>query len=168
MNTDLMKNSHVSAICEKLKQDDFRFKEEKFDYLDVLVASGQQFKMSWFKSTQINIFAMIGVVEKVSMEFAVAYSKMTLSYAMKNYKNFPKQMNSITASIPLLISSFIDDDAKQWIQQKPKSQLGFLEIPVILDSGNNTLLLCNESTRSSGNKKFLAGLIQKYFNLTNI
>ncbi len=163
-----MKNSHVSAICEKLKQDDFRFKEEKFDYLDVLVASGQQFKMSWYKSTQINIFAMIGVVEKVSMEFAVAYSRMTLSYAMKNYKNFPKQMNSITASIPLLISSFIDDDAKQWIQQKPKSQLGFLEIPVILDSGNNTLLLCNESTRSSGNKKFLAGLIQKYFNLTNI
>ena len=110
----------------------------------------------------------MGVVERVSKEFAVAYSKMTLSYAMKNYKNFPKQMHCITASFPLLISSYIDDDAKQWIQQKPKSQLGFLELPVILDSVNNTLLLCNESTRRSGNKKFLAGLIQKYFNTTNI
>ena len=168
MNTDLMKNSHVSAICEKLKQDDFKFKEEKFDYLDVIVATGQQFKMSWFKTTQINIFTFMSVVEKVSLEFAVAYSRMTLSYAMKNYKNFPKQMHCITASFPLLISSCIDDDAKQWIQQKPKSQLGFLEIPVILDSGNNALLLCNKSTRHSGNKKFLAGLIQKYFNLTNI
>ncbi len=156
-----MKNSHVSAICEKLKQDDFRFKEEKFDYLDVLVASGQQFNMSWYKSTQINIFAMIGVVEKVSMEFAVAYSKMTLSYAMKNHTIFPKQMHNITAIFPILISSCIDDDAKQWIQQKPKSQLGFHEIPVILDSGNSALLLCNKSTRNSGNKKFLAGLIQK-------
>ncbi len=168
MNTDLMNNSHVSTICEKLKQDDFKFKEEKFDYLDVIVASGQQFKMSWFKATQINIFAIMGVVEKISMEFAVAYSRMTLSYAMKNHTIFPKQMHNITASFPLLISSCIDDDAKQWIQQKPKSQLGFLEIPVILDSGNNTLLLCNESTRRSGNKKFLAGLIQKYFNTTNI
>ena len=168
MNTDLMKNAHVSAICEKLKQDNFEFKEEKFDYLDVLLATGSQFNMSWLKTTQINIFVFIGVVEKVSMEFAVAYAKMSLSYAMKNHTIFPKQMYNITASVPILISSCIDDDAKQWIQQKPKSQLGFLEIPVILDSGNNALLLCNESTRNSGNKKFLAGLIQKYFNLTNI
>lgn len=168
MNTDLMKDRHISAICEKFKQDGFNFKEEKFDYLDVLIASGQQFKMSWFKTTQVNIFAIMGVVERVSKEFAVAYSRMTLSYAMKNHKNFPKQMHNITASFPLLISSCIDDDAKQWIQQIPKSQLGFLEIPVILDSGNNTLLLCDESTRRSGSKKFLADLIQKYFNITNI
>ena len=40
MDTDLMKDSNVSAICEQLKQDDFRFKEEKFDYLDVLLATG--------------------------------------------------------------------------------------------------------------------------------
>ena len=168
MNTDLMKNSHVSAICEKLKQDDFKFKEEKFDYLDILIATGQQFNMSWYKSTQINIFAIMGVVERVGREFAEAYSRMALSYTMKNYKDFPKQMYNITASFPLLISSCIDDDVKQWIQQKPKSQLGFIEMPVILDSGNNTLLLCDESTRRSGNKKFLAALIQKYFNTTNI
>lgn len=161
-----MKNSQVSTICEKLKQDDFKFKEEKFDYLDVIVATGSQFNMSWFKSTQINIFAIIGVVEKISMEFADAYSKMALSYTMKNYKRIPKHMNNITASFPLLISSYIDDDAKQWIQQKPKSQLGFLEMPVIVDSGNNALLFCNESTRRSGNKKFLAELITKYFNTT--
>ncbi len=168
MKTDLMKNAHVSAICEKLKQDNFQFKEEKFDYLDVLLATGSQFNMSWLKTTQINFFAFIAVVEKVSMEFAVTYAKMSLSYAMKNHTIFPKQMYNITASVPILISSCIDDDAKQWIQQKPKSQLGFHEIPVILDSGNNALLLCNKSTRHSGNKKFLAGLIQKYFNLTNI
>ncbi|MCR4289040.1 MAG: hypothetical protein NUV86_02115 [Candidatus Scalindua sp.] len=167
MDTDLMKESHISAICEKLKEDDFKFKEKKFDYLDVLLAIGAQFNMSWLKTTQINIFAFIGIVEKVSMEFAVAYSRMTLSYAMKNHKDFPKHMNNITASFPLLISSCIDDDAKQWIQQKPKSQFGFIEMPVILDTGNNTLLFCNESTWRSGNKKFLAALIQKYFNTTN-
>ncbi len=167
MATDLIKNSYVSAICEKLKQDDFAFKEEKFDYLDVFLATGSQFNMSWFKTTQINIFAFISIVEKVSMEFAVAYTKMCLSYAMKNHTIFPKQMHNITASFPLLISSCIDEDAKQWIQQKPKSQLGFLEVPVFLDSNDDTLLLCNESTRRSGNKKFLAGLVQKYFNLVN-
>ncbi len=167
MNTDLTKDSNVSVICEKLKQDDFKFKEQKFDYLDVLLATGSQFNMSWLKTTQINIFAFMGVVEKVSMEFAVAYSRMTLSYAMKNHTDFPKHMNNITASFPLLISSCIDDDAKQWIQQKPKGQLGFIEMPVILDTDNNTLLFCNESTRRSGNNKFLAALIQKYFNTTN-
>ncbi len=166
MDTDLMKESHVSVICEQLKQDDFKFKEEKFDYLDVLLATGSQFNMSWLKTTQINIFAFMGVVEKVSMEFAVAYSRMTLSYAMKNHTDFPKHMNNITASFPLLISSCIDDDAKQWIQQRPKSQLGFIEMPVILNTDNNSLLLCNESTRRSGNKKFLSTLIQKYFNTT--
>lgn len=166
MDTDLMKDSHVSAICEQLKKDDFKFKEQKFDYLNVVLATGIQFNMSWLKTTQINIFAFMGVVEKVSMEFAVAYSRMTLSYAMKNHTDFPKHMNNITASFPLLITSCIDDDAKQWIQQKPKSQLGFIEMPVILDTDNNTLLFCNESTRRSGNKKFLAALIQKYFNTT--
>ena len=89
METNLIKEPHVSAICEQLKQDDFRFKEEKFDYLDVLLATGTQFNMSWLKTTQVNIFAFMGVVEKVSMEFAVAYSKMTLSYAMKNHKKNP-------------------------------------------------------------------------------
>lgn len=165
MATDLIKNPLVSTIYEKLKQDDFKFKDEKFDYLDVLLAMGTQFNMSWLKTTQINIFAFISVVEKVSMEFAAAYAKMTLSYAMKNHTLFPKQMHNITASFPLLISSCIEDDARQWIQQKPKSQLGFLEVPAFLDSDNDTLLLCNESTRRSGNKKFLAELIQKYFNL---
>ena len=162
-----MKNPHVSVICEQLKLDDFKFKEEKFDYLDVLLATGVQYNMSWLKTTQVNIFVFMGVVEKISMEFAVAYSRMTLSYAMKNYKDFPKHMNNITASFPLLISSYIDDDAKQWIQQRPKSQLGFHEIPVILDTDNKTSLFCNESTRHSGNKKFLAGLIAKYFNITS-
>ncbi|MDP6923591.1 MAG: hypothetical protein R2568_00850 [Candidatus Scalindua sp.] len=167
MDTDLMKDPNVSAICEQLKQDDFNFKEEKFDYLDVLLATGVQYNMSWLRTTQVNIFVFMGVVEKISLEFAVAYSKMTLSYAMKNYKNIPKHMNNITASFPLLISSCVDDDAKQWIQQKPKSQLGFHEMPVILDTNNNSLLFCNESTRRSGNKKFLATFIQKYFSTTN-
>ncbi len=168
MDTDLMKESHVSVICEQLKKDDFKFKEQKFDYLDVLLATGVKYNMSWLKTTQVNIFVFMGVVEKISMEFAVAYSRMTLSYAMKNHKNIPKHMNNITASFPLLVSSCIDDDAKQWIQQKPKSQLGFIEMPVILDTNNNTLLFYNESNRRSGNQKFLASLIQKYFSTTNI
>ncbi len=168
MNTDMIKDSNVSAICEQFKQDDFNFKEEKFDYLDVILATGVQYNMSWLRTTQINIFAFMGVVEKISMEFAVAYSRMTLSYAMKNHTDFPKHMNSITASFPLIISSCIDDDAKQWIQKKPKKQLGFIEMPVILDTVNNTLLYCNESTRRSGNKKFLATLIQKYFSTTSV
>ncbi len=168
MDTDLMKEPHVSVICKQLKQDDFKFKEEKFDYLDVLLATGTQFNMSWLKTTQINIFAFMGVVEKVSMEFAVAYSRMTLSYAMKNHSIFPKHMNNITVSFPILLSPCIDDDAKQWIQQNPKSQLGFHERPIILDTDNNTLLLCNESSRRSGNKKFISSLIQKYFSTTNI
>ena len=107
MNKNLMENTHVSAICKKLKQDDFTFKEEKFDYLDVLLATGVQYNMSWLKTTQVNIFMFMGVVEKISMEFAVAYSRMTLSYAMKNHNNFPKHMNNITASFPFLISSCI-------------------------------------------------------------
>ncbi len=165
MDTNLNKNTHVSPISERLKQDGFIFKDEKFDHFDVIVASGQQFKMSWFKSTQVNIFAIMGVANKVTKEFVEAYSKVTMSYAMKNYKSFPKQMNSITANFPLLISSVIEDDARKWIQQRPKHQLGFLEIPIILDSRDNTLLLCDKAYRSSGNFKFLDGVIQKYFQL---
>ena len=165
MDTNLNKNTHVSSIRERLKKDGFIFKEEKFDHFDVIVASGQQFKMSWFKGTQVNIYAIMGVADKVTKEFVEAYSKVTLSYAMKNYKSFPVQMNSVTANIPLLISSVIEDDARQWVRQRPKHQLGFLEMPIILDSCDNTLLLCDKTYRSSGNYKFLDGLIQKYFQL---
>jgi hypothetical protein len=121
--------------------------------------------MSWFKATQVNIFVIMGVANKVTKEFAEAYSKVTLSYAMKNYKSFPRQMNSITANFPILISSTIEDDARQWIRQRPRHQLGFLEMPIILDSTDNTLLLCDKTYRSSGNYKFLNSLIQKYFQL---
>jgi len=64
METNLIKEPHVSAICEQLKQDDFRFKEEKFDYLDVLLATGTQFNMSWLKTTQVNIFALWVLLRK--------------------------------------------------------------------------------------------------------
>ncbi len=161
----LNQNTYISAICEKLKQDGFKFKDEKFDHFDSIVASGQQFKISWFKTTQVNIFAIMGVAERVTKEFIEAYSRVTLSYSIKNNNVFPKTMHCITASFPLLISSSIDDDARQWVKQRLKKQLGFLEIPIILDSGNNTLLYCNEkASRSSGYYKFLDGLIQKYFN----
>lgn len=162
----LIENKCISAICEKLKQDGFKFNEEKFDQFDSIVASGQQFKISWFKTTQVNIFVIMGVADRVTKEFIEAFSKITLSYSIKNNDVFPKQMHCVTASFPLLISSSIDDDARQWVKQKLKKQLGFLEIPIILDSGNNTLLYCDEkSSQSSGYYKFLDGLIQKYFNL---
>jgi hypothetical protein len=161
----LINNTCISAICEKLKQDGFKFNEEKFDQFDVVVASGQQFKISWFKTTQVNIFAIMGVADRVTKEFIEAYSKITLSYSIKNNDIFPKQMHCVTASFPLLISSSIDDDARQWVKVRLKKQLGFQEIPIILDSGNNTLLYCDEkSSQSSGYYKFLDGLIQKYFN----
>ena len=162
----LIENRCISAICEKLEQDGFKFNEEKFDQFDSIVASGQQFKISWFKTTQVNIFVIMGVADRVTKEFIEAFSKITLSYSIKNNDVFPKQMHCVTASFPLLISSSIDDDARQWVKQKLKKQLGFLEIPIILDSGNNTLLYCDEkSSQSSGYYKFLDGLIQKYFNL---
>jgi len=162
---NLIKNTYISAICEKLKHDGFRFQEEKLNQFDVIVASGQQFKISWFKTTQVNIFVIMGVADRVTKEFIEAYSRIILSYSIKNNDVFPKQMHCVTASFPLLISSSIDDDARQWVKQKLKKQLGFLEIPIILDSGNNTLLYCDEkSSMSSGYYKFLDGLIQKYFN----
>jgi hypothetical protein len=162
----LIKNRYISAICEKLKQDDFKFKDEKFDHFDSIVASGLQFKISWIKTTQVNVFVIMGVAARVTREFLEAYSRITLSYSIKNNEVFPKQMYCVTASFPLLISSSIDDDARQWVKVRLKKQLGFLEIPIILDSGNNTLLYCDEkSSRSSGYYKFLDGLIQKYFNL---
>lgn len=165
MQTNLNKNSYVSLICNRLKQDGFIFKEEKFDHFDVIISLGQQFKMSWFKTTQVNIFAIMGVADRVTQAFVEAYSKVTLSYAMKNYKSFPKQMNSLTANFPLLISSVVEDDARRWIQQKPKHQLGFIAMPIIIDSSDNTLLLCDKTYRCSGNYKFLDSLIQKYFEL---
>ena len=162
----LIKNRYISAICEKLKQDDFKFKDEKLDHFDSIVASGQQFKISWFKTTQVNIFVIMGAADRVTKEFIEAYSRITLSYSIKNNNVFAKHMHCVTASFPLLISSSIDDDARQWVKVRLKKQLGFLEIPIILDSGNNTLLYCNEkSSRSSRYYKFLDGLIQKYFNL---
>ncbi len=162
----LINDTFISAICEKLKQDGFKFKEEKFDQLGVIVASGQQFKISWFKTTQVNIFAIMGVVDKVTKEFIEAFSRITLSYSIKNNDIFPKQMHCVTASFPLLISSSIDNDARQWVKVRLKKQLGFQEIPIILDSGNNTLLYCDEkSSTGSSYNKFLDSLIQKYFNL---
>ncbi len=166
MNTNLTENPHVSAVCEKLIQDGFRVTDEKFDQFDVIVATGQKFKISWFKTTQVNIFAVIGVADRITKEFIEAYSRITLSYSIKNNKIFPKQMYCVTASFPLLISPVVDGDAGKWVKQAFEKQLGFLEIPIILDTGNNTLLYCSKkSSWRSGYYKFLNGLIHRYFSI---
>ena len=122
-------------------------------------------KSPGFRTTQVNIFVIMGVADRVTKEFIEAFSRITLSYSIKNNDVFPKQMHCVTVSFPLLISSSLDDDARQWVKVRLKKQLGFMEIPIILDSNNNTLLYCDEkSSRSSGYNKFLDGLIQKYFN----
>ncbi len=164
----MINNNHVTNIFERLKQDDFKFVNETIGQFDVTVAMKKQFHISWFTIKQMNIFAIMGIADRVSKEIIHSFSKTALEYAKNTNTGFSRSMHSIVVSFSLLISSSIDDDARQWVQKKPGKHFRLFEIPIILDSRNNTLLFYSKTAgRSSSYYKFFQNFIQKYFNTIN-
>ncbi len=156
--------AHAKEIFARFKREDFYLINETIGLFDVTVAMKAMFKSSWFTTDQMNIFVIMGMADKVSKETIISFSKSALDYAMKNKRELPRTMKSVMFCFSLLISPAIEDEARRWVMQKPSHHFRLFEMPLLLDSLNNSLFYYRKTVgRQSSHYRFLQELVQKYF-----
>lgn len=136
MYTD--KNIYFETVHEKLRQDGFELFDDKICGLGVVIATKKEFRLSWF-ATQMNIFAIMSAVKNVSKDVIEDFSKCSIEYAIKHKGGLPRGLHTGVCSFALLVSSNIEEDAKQWVQKRPKRHFAAAEIPVLYDLKSNEL-----------------------------
>jgi len=131
-------NAYFETVYKKFKQDDFELAQDEIDGFNVTVATKKQFRLSWL-ATQMNIFAVMGTSKAISKDVIEKFSKLSLDYAIKNNRGLPRGLQSGVASFALLVSSNVDEEAKKFVQQRPKKHFAAAEMPIVYDLREDTL-----------------------------
>lgn len=131
-------HSYFNEVTVKFKQDGFTLYKDDIGSLECTVATKKQFKWSWL-AVQMNFFAIMGFCESITEEIIENFSKNCLEYAIKNNKGLPRGLQSGVVSFPLLVSSDVDENSKEFAQTRPKKHFAAMEMPVIFDLKENEL-----------------------------
>jgi len=160
---DIDQNTYFEIVHEKLRQDKFVLRNDKLDGLNVVVATKQEFQLLWF-GTQMNIFVIMGVSDRVSREVIENFSKHAIDYAIKNNHGLPLGFLSCVTSFALLVSSSIDEDAKQFVQGSYKKHFAAFEMPVLFNVKSKELFYYRDTPFwGSIYYKFFRDFIEKFF-----
>ena len=136
--------TYLENVYGKFNQDGFDLTNDKVNELDVVVAARKKFSLVKF-ATQMNTFAIMGASNNVSKDVIENFSKAALDYAIKNNKGLPRGLQSGVVCFAVLVSSNVDESAKQWVEKKPKRHFAAFEMPVIFDLRNDELYYCKKT-----------------------
>jgi transcriptional regulator with XRE-family HTH domain len=160
---DIDQNTYFEIVHEKLRQDKFVLRNDNIDGLNVVVATKQEFQLLWF-GTQMNIFAIMGYADNISREVIESFSRHAIDYAIKNNHGLPLGFLSCVTSFALLVSSGIDEDAKQFVQGSYKKHFAAFEMPVLFNVKSKELLYYRDTPFwGSIYYKFFRDFIEKVF-----
>ncbi len=160
---DIDQNTYFEIVHEKLRRDKFVLKNDKIDGLNVVVATKQEFQLLWF-GTQMNIFVIMGYADNISREVIESFSRHAIDYAIKNNHGLPLGFLSCVTSFALLVSSGIDEDAKQFVQGSYKKHFAAFEMPVLFNVKSKELFYYRDTPFwGSIYYKFFRDFIEKFF-----
>jgi transcriptional regulator with XRE-family HTH domain len=160
---DIDQNTYFEIVHEKLRQDKFVLTNDNIDGLNVVVATKQEFQLLWF-GTQMNIFVIMGGLDNISRDVIENFSKHAIDYAIKNNQGLPLGFLSCVTSFALLVSSSIDEDAKQFVQGSYKKHFAAFEMPVLFNVKSKELFYYKDTPLwGSIYYKFFRDFIEKFF-----
>ena len=160
---DIDQNTYFEIVHEKLRRDKFVLRNDNIDGLNVVVATKQEFQLLWF-GTQMNIFVIMGCSDNISRDVIENFSKHAIDYAIKNNHGLPLGFLSCVTSFALLVSSSIDEDAKQFVQGSYKKHFAAFEMPVLCNLKSKELLYYRDTPFwGSIYYKFFRDFIEKVF-----
>jgi len=160
---DIDQNTYFEIVHEKLRQDKFVLRNDKIDGLNVVVATKKEFQLLWF-GTQMNIFVIMGGSDNISRDVIENFSKHAIDYAIKNNQGLPLGFLSCVTSFALLVSSSIDADAKQFVQESSKKHFAAFEMPVLFNVKSKELVYYKDTPLwGSIYYKFFRDFIEKFF-----
>jgi len=125
-------SEYLNSVHLRLMNKGFFLSDYTIDGFDVTVATKSRFE--WLKlATQLNIFVITGSLDNISEKSIDKFSRLAYDYATKNNKGLPRGFQSGVASFALLVSNSVDEEAKKWVQQRPRKHYAAFEFPVIFD-----------------------------------
>jgi hypothetical protein len=131
-------NTYLKMVSNNFKNEGFLVVDDQIEGYDVVVAKITKYKWEWIESL-LNIFSIIGASKNISLEDIVKFSKMSRDYAQEQYKGLSEEAQTGVVSFALLASFNIDEEAIEWVQNRPDKYFPAFEMPVISDLKNNEL-----------------------------
>ena len=129
----------LQNIKDKLSAKSIFLSEEKIADYPTIIGYEKKFKWSWF-ATQLNTFVIASDLgdKLVTKEIIETHLSESFKYAKKNYKGWPRGLQSGVGVISILISKNIDEEAIEYCKKMKsgKKWAGFT-IPVAINPSTN-------------------------------
>ncbi len=132
---------YLESIKIKLKSNSIYLKEEKIIGRQTIIGYEKKFKWKW-AATQLNTFIVVTDFgdEIITPEIIANHIQASFDFANKNYKGWPRGLQSALGIISVLISSNISEDSKRYcLKLKSKKRMAGFSIPVTIDTINNEI-----------------------------
>jgi hypothetical protein len=128
--------TYLKMVKSKLKKEGFKVNNLKINKYDFIIATKKEFK-SKSLANDVNVFAVVGGSDKISKEIIEDYSKRSMAYALEQNEGLPSEVQSGVVSFALLTSFEIDDEAREWVEDRPDQNFTPFEMPIITDLKKN-------------------------------
>ena len=125
----------------KLQSKSIFFSDESILNKPTIIGYEKRFRWLWF-ATQLNTFIVATDFgkQKITKEILEKHLNDSFSYAKKNHKGWPRGFQSGRGVISMLISSDIDEEAKEYCQKlKSGKKWSAFTIPIIIDASNHQI-----------------------------
>lgn len=131
----------LPGIKEELVARNILFSEDAICGRPSVIGYDKQFRWSWM-ATQLNTFVVVTDfgAEAANVPALEAFLADAFAYADKNYKGWPRGLQSGIGVVAMMVSSNLDADAISYCQElrSGKKWAGFT-IPVVIDSGSGQM-----------------------------
>jgi hypothetical protein len=156
-------DTYLKMVSSNFKNEGFLVFDDTIEGFDVIVAKITKYKWEWIESL-LNIFSIIGASEKITQENIEMYSKISRNFAQEQYKGLSTEAQTGIVSFALLASFDIEEDAIDWVQNRPDKYFPAFEMPVISDLKNNELYYYEKVPQWGGlYYRFLREFVKDHF-----
>ena len=160
-------DTYTKKIYEKLERDGFVLQKSRIGSVDVIMAAEKKSTLSWLFSclwARLHFFAFAAPSEHVTREIIESFSKMSFQFAKAASPGLGGFFESSAVSFSLLVSSDVDEEAKDFAQRRPEKHFAAGQMPVIYDLKENELYFYRKTPMwGAMHYKSYRNFIEKYF-----
>jgi hypothetical protein len=161
-------STYINAAIEKFKTDGFDISAEKIGGSDIVAARNSQLK-PLAGMTQMKNSAVIGFADAVTKESMERFTEDAFKHTLETTNGLPRGMQTGVSCFAVLVSGDVSEDAKKWVQEKPKASFAAFRMPVIVDlSSGQTLYYRKTPIWGFAYYRGFRSFIEKYLLAENI
>lgn len=129
----------LDKIKNRLQSKNIFHSEDSILQHPTVIGYDKQFRWSWM-ATQLNTFYVASDFKdaEITVHTIEEYIKHSFDYSKKNYKGWPRGLQSGVGVVSILISENITEEAKTYCKKlKSGKKWAAFTIPVVIDSKTN-------------------------------